>query len=57
MRVVAGDAVELHGVIPIHRQRERRAAARAFLLVNVGFSAKGFKGLQPQIREVLFLDT
>jgi len=31
----------------------KRAAENA----DVGFSAKGFKGLQPQIREVLFLDT
>ena len=31
----------------------KRAAENA----DVGFSAKGFKGLQPQIREVLFVDT
>jgi hypothetical protein len=31
----------------------KRAAENA----DVGFSAKGFKSLQPQIREVLFLDT
>ena len=31
MRVVAADAVELHGLITVHRQHERRAEANAFL--------------------------
>src|SRR4029434_4746249 len=34
MRVVAADAVELHGLITVHRQHERRAEANA-LLFNV----------------------
>ena len=35
-RVVAADAVELHGLITVHRQHERRAEANA-LLFNVAF--------------------
>jgi hypothetical protein len=36
MRVVAADAVELHGLITVHRQHERRAEANA-LQFNVAF--------------------
>ena len=36
MRVVAADAVELHGLITVQRQHERRAEANA-LLFNVAF--------------------
>jgi hypothetical protein len=36
MRVVAADAVELHGLITVHRQRECRSEANAFQL-NVAF--------------------
>jgi hypothetical protein len=31
MCVLAGDAVALDGMIPVHRQRQRRAEAHAFL--------------------------
>ena len=35
MRVVAADAVELHPLITVHRQHERRAKANALLFVVV----------------------
>src|SRR6476660_9201724 len=36
MRVVAADAVELHGLMTVHRQHQRRAEANA-LQFNVAF--------------------